>query len=90
MKNLVVFEERLAEELHKQYRATHAAMLRLSHSNMHDHGYSLCSKACKNYFRKRARLLLERANGKRLDGTIQEIQNQLASTLLARGLAKEP
>lgn len=78
-------EEHLAIELHKLFRAALAA--NLGKSRLHDHGWSLCGSKGKNYFRKRAKLLLQRADGKKLNGTLQEIENQLRSKLIELGVS---
>lgn len=76
-------EELLANELHKFYRAANLA--NLGRSRLHDHGFSLCSKKPKEYFLKRARLILKRAEGKDLNGTLQEIENQLTAKMIELG-----
>lgn len=77
-------EEHLAIELHKIFRAALAA--NLGKSRLHDHGWSLCGSKGKNYFRKKAALLISRADGKKLNDTLMEIENQLRAKLLLLGV----
>lgn len=79
-------EEQVAIELHKFYRAALLAVGRLSKSRMHDHGWSLCGRSAQDYFLKRAKLIVRRAEGKDLDGTINSIENHLRSKMLMMGI----
>jgi hypothetical protein len=82
--------ERLAVELHRQYRAAEKALngprsgeaLPLAH----DHGWEHCNK--KQYFRKRADLVIKRA-AVRNPGTLGEAEQALDATVLYRRLAVE-
>jgi hypothetical protein len=53
--------EMIAKQLHENYRATCKAMGVPHSPPSHDHGYGDCGNRKKEYFRKRAYLLLKRA-----------------------------
>ncbi len=89
--NLVVtVAERLAIELHRQYRAAEKALngprsgeeLPLAH----DHGWEHCNK--KAYFTKRAELIIKRAAVRNPD-TLGEAEQALDATVLRRRLQVE-
>lgn len=88
--HMLIREEQLAIELHKMYRASLLAVGKLSESKMHDHGWSLCSKRVQNYFRKRAKLMVKRAEAQ-FDGErcIAAIEDKLRAQLLFMGLIED-
>lgn len=55
-------QELLAKSLHENFRAACKAMNVPPGPYAHDHGYCDCGNKKKEYFRKRARLMLQRAN----------------------------
>lgn len=73
-----VFIEILAQELHRQYRAAEKATYRkdmLVRRVFHDHGWSNC--AMKDYFRKRALLVIKRSTNLNAT-TLGEAERELA------------
>jgi hypothetical protein len=86
--------EMLAQQLHREYRAAEKAC-RLpvphlpSHDGVtlfHDHGWKGCHK--KDYFRKRAALLLKRSSVINPE-TLDEAEQAMAATVLLRRLSAE-
>jgi hypothetical protein len=87
--------ENLATELHRQYRAAEKAMNRtkkvwrkgkqIPNHNLllHDHGWSSCGK--REYFRKRARLVIARAKMRNPE-TLGQAEEKLAANILERRL----
>lgn len=81
--------EYLAQALHKFYRAALIAIPRVSKSRTHDHGWSLCNKESQNYFRKRAALMIKRANLELPENSaIIQLEEKLEAKLVTTGLLK--
>jgi hypothetical protein len=90
--------EMLAAELHRQYRAAEKAMNRaktiwrggvqIPNPNrlLHDHGWSSCGK--RDYFRKRAALIMRRASCTNPE-TLGEAETALQAAVLQRRLIVE-
>jgi hypothetical protein len=95
MVQFMTVQERLAIELHRQYRAAEKAMNRaklvwrkgkqIPNPNLllHDHGWTACGK--QKYFRKRAALVIARAECKHPE-TLGEAEQALDSAVLMRRL----
>lgn len=60
-KKVLDIQETLAKQLHENFRSACKAMGVPKGSHCHDHGFAECGEHKKKYFRKRAQLLLQRA-----------------------------
>lgn len=79
--NFGILTIKLAEELHRQYRAAEKALSRVTGNRLlHDHGFEACSK--QKYFVKRAALMLRRASGNELNETLGAAYASLDAQLL--------
>ena len=74
--------ERLAIELHRQYRAAEKSF-RYGSDVQHDHGWAHCQS--RRYFQRRALLIIKRAKCTN-PSTLGEAEQNLASLVLLRRL----
>jgi hypothetical protein len=83
---------RLAEELHRNHRAAEKAMRTAATGRgslnvlLHDHGWNSCGK--REYFIKRAKLIVARS-GVKPATTIMQAEEQLAATILRRRILQQ-
>lgn len=77
--------DQLARELHRQYRAAAKAM-GVKGAEAHDHGVRDCGQKKFNYFRKRAKILIKRANCTTPETWGQAEENLNALVLIRRSI----
>lgn len=80
---VMLIEELLAKQLHENFRAACKSMKVPKGPHAHDHGWCDCGNLKKQYFRKRARLIMDRA-GNPCPTTLGEAETNFQSLVFLR------